>query len=926
MLSELEAGGLHPGCQLGAGFDKFWMLVQYLETPCTQYLVGLLNQLQLVTAKRSKTKMPPMIPLQSLLNTIQFVGLFFKFKNSKKITELVDSVLATPAVHQRGLQQALKPLKLAMSKSEEDHAALLKMLVNWISVQHAPDEFKKMTDFVGYPTLDPNSWRWGEYSFIFVFLKEAAEAKSENVEIIVEDTIFKRVAALPQVMKMNPKVAENSLMAYVHFLSSLTHLFGGLRTQQLCQTIHNFQQFYFWPNPLGNIVEKFLVKLEKEVMSPQYNLCELFQKESSCVRFKEFGAVTTTRPVVYHIMDTKCSEADIFVHVLNMQMDDGKQRNRNRLKTGDVGARNIALLLLNIINNDVPLSRDKITDFMKLSQDTVKEMYSEVMSLFENLYAAALGVPQKKQTTESKEEVAEPAEVEEEKEEENMINIMGSSSAKRDLPPLLTPQDAKRKRTEIYTTIVQSWKERAHQGDEDELIGALFSEDEKMEAFSEELIVIPDICHKAIKKPIIYTITSAEQRRLAREEGLHPPETEYYETLKGVIENNLAGANRENKLTFKVALSGGDEVMHAFLCALVRLKDANVHLSESVNFKFYVIPVVKDNRLACYIARHDSWYYRNIYAPFSSDIFVLPWIALHGNSMSPGGRGKKQKNQLHGDRLKKYYQGLLDNYMRHAEQTLNVKVWNAKVYETTPEWDLLGVDVKESKEKASLDAGFASPAIGAEPSQVIPFFQRLEIGFTAEFARYIESEGAAYGAGNNSESDLISSAAKSQQVDMKKIEERYLREKKYQPPEVKVRISRVGLDGKVSDVIHEHSYMSFHQFILSNVPSTSETRTFPPNPTDPWLEMYVRTSAGSTTQKSILNQESRHHICRMELSVKNEENRFSVLIDGVLFPPANSVVDKTPLGYQTIVIERLVDAKGNGFDLPIQTFYPIDVY
>mmetsp|Transcript_4032 Transcript_4032/g.6374 ORF Transcript_4032/g.6374 Transcript_4032/m.6374 type:complete len:330 (-) Transcript_4032:2319-3308(-) len=287
-VDEGEAGGLHPGCQLGPGFDKFWMLVEHLENPCTQYLEGLLQQLQHVTAKKSKIKMPPSIPITSLLNTIQYIALFYNFKSSKKVGELVkeifDNVKGT--YDYRGVSQALKPLQLRMAGKKDDHENLLKLLVNWISVQESPDEFNRMTDFVGYPTLNPNSPCYGEYSFLYVFLKEQAESSTENLRIIVTDTV-KRICALPQVMRINPKVASNFLLAYVHLLNSLSSLFGPLGTQQLCEVIHNLQQFYFWPTPMGNYVEDLLVRMEKEVMFPMCSLWESFQLEANSARSRE---------------------------------------------------------------------------------------------------------------------------------------------------------------------------------------------------------------------------------------------------------------------------------------------------------------------------------------------------------------------------------------------------------------------------------------------------------------------------------------------------------------------------------------------------------------------------------------------------------------------------------------------------------------
>eukprot|EP00954_Amorphochlora_amoebiformis_P011731 916521-Amorphochlora_amoeboformis.AAC.1 len=85
----------NPGVQLGPGFDKFWMLIEHEKTQCRQYLEGLLTQLTNVFAKRSKVKMPPQITVESLINTIQFVGLFYTFTPSNKMKTCMSAIIET---------------------------------------------------------------------------------------------------------------------------------------------------------------------------------------------------------------------------------------------------------------------------------------------------------------------------------------------------------------------------------------------------------------------------------------------------------------------------------------------------------------------------------------------------------------------------------------------------------------------------------------------------------------------------------------------------------------------------------------------------------------------------------------------------------------------------------------------------------------
>eukprot|EP00466_Bigelowiella_natans_P007974 jgi/Bigna1/91202/estExt_fgenesh1_pg.C_920060 len=810
-VDEGEAGGLHPGCQLGPD----------------------------VTAKKSKIKMPPSIPITSLLNTIQYIALFYNFKSSKKVGELVkeifDNVKGT--YDYRGVSQALKPLQLRMAGKKDDHENLLKLLVNWISVQESPDEFNRMTDFVGYPTLNPNSPCYGEYSFLYVFLKEQAESSTENLRIIATDTV-KRICALPQVMRINPKVASNFLLAYVHLLNSLSSLFGPLGTQQLCEfmqcqkVIHNLQQFYFWPTPMGNYVEDLLVRMEKEVMFPMCSLWESFQLEANSARSREKSAkFAESESIVYHIMDEVCSASKVFSHICEIKQEDGKYNHRNRYKTSEISTRALALLILHTINRDIEVTRKDIDNFLNLSEDYVRKISEEILQFGRDMYKKALDTKESKTLG------------------QNYLNNYSN-----DVQDLYNIVDKKK------------------------------------------MLSLPSLCHKALRQKLNYEFLTEEQRKFSMETEVLPPQTEFNVPLRSIITGHTKETGKKNKTVLRLMLSGGDEVMHSFLCAYVTLKTSDkTDLMKKVDIKIYVTPVKAENSIACFIARHDSWYYRNVYTPLSNDLFLLPWVRLHGNAGS-GMRG--MESQLHGTRMKEYYLGLLENYIRHANCTLKINVWNAKLYVSKPDWDHKA-DSKEALKRITI-VGETSSAINAEPTHVIPFFHRLEIGYAAELAKYMASEGVSY----KPNCDPDSRGA----LEMKKLEEKFIREKKFQPVEVQIRIARVGLGGKVIDVIHEQKYIAFHTLVLSNVPSTADNKSFPPNPEDPWLEMYARTASSSSAKKSLLDKEPHQHVCRLELRVKNDD-QFSVLVDGVLFPKkSESTKSKTSgLGYRTIVVERLVE-------------------
>ncbi|GAB5372319.1 hypothetical protein AAMO2058_001655100 [Amorphochlora amoebiformis] len=882
----------NPGVQLGPGFDKFWMLIEHEKTQCRQYLEGLLTQLTNVFAKRSKVKMPPQITVESLINTIQFVGLFYTFTPSNKMKTCMSAIIET---FSRGPElNALKAIshRLAALEDPKQNEVLIKHFVRGLSVQQSPEVFNKMTHFIGFPTVNLAIAPRTENSFIYVFLREAANDKAKLKTII--DAAVKGILALPQFMQLNARVAEVALLAHMQLFRSLSPIMGNARANQLCNIIYDLQQFFFWPKPFGSITRTILTEMEKEVMCPGEGLREGLRYEARCARSKEGSSkFSDVDPVVYHIVNAKSSNADSLLHILQMAKEEGKGRNRNRLKIGEQSIGALARLILHTVNREVSVSKEDIDAFLFMTDAAVRRTIKEIDQMSESLYKSA---------------------IEGEKKVESKVIIEGERV-------YLTPQEATKRRIAFYTNMKKEWKENADNlEDDDQSISRFFPDVEVLYELQEAEFPfsLPPLRHKALRFNVQYTLSSREARRLARETMVLPPETDWYETLRLLVDGHLCGATPEKKVTIRMVMACCDFTMHAFLCAYVRLILHDYKLAKCVEFKMYIVPIDRGNHIAAFLSRHDGWYYKNIYAPFSSKQFLLPWVQLqpesHEQKSRPRGssRHKAQNkssgaggalNELTGKRMRKYYECLLENYVRSAKEQLRVKIFMAKMYDGKPEWDHKA-DSKEIFLKAKA-ANQATEAITAEADQVVPFLQRLEIGYFAELKRYIELE------------------TRGGRYDVRKLEEKFIREKKFTVPEILIRAVTVGLDGKVLGVISEHSYLGFNRLSLANVPWHGENKDLPPNPQDPWLELTAEI-ATSSTKKSVFHSEPHQHVCRVEISSKGDE-RFSILIDGALFPPYSSNPDKSKLGYRTLVIERLVDAKKTGVDFPIQTFYPTGI-
>eukprot|EP00470_Lotharella_oceanica_P006305 CAMPEP_0170177036 /NCGR_PEP_ID=MMETSP0040_2-20121228/9772_1 /TAXON_ID=641309 /ORGANISM="Lotharella oceanica, Strain CCMP622" /LENGTH=288 /DNA_ID=CAMNT_0010419533 /DNA_START=326 /DNA_END=1192 /DNA_ORIENTATION=+ len=286
--------------------------------------------------------------------------------------------------------------------------------------------------------------------------------------------------------------------------------------------------------------------------------------------------------------------------------------------------------------------------------------------------------------------------------------------------------------------------------------------------------------------------------------------------------------------------------------------------------------------------------------------------------------------------MSRFFLNLIDNYIHEARQTFNITLWKCDVYDTSPHWDQKA-DKQDRKRSRHGPSGISTPyAIKDEPSQTFPFFQRLEIGYGAEMARYCQTEEARMRKQMrflSRKHQLSTQEAKqlwhlrselrpeNEESRRKNLEAKFAKERA-QTPEVKVRFVKVGLDGKAVKILHEPQYMAFSQLTLTNVPVHNDKDTFPPNPEDSWLELYAKAAPSYSSRKNVLNAEPTQHVSRVEISVRGTD-RFSVLVDGQLFPQGGGSSRNGSVGYRSLVVDKLCNTNEEQLKFPVRTFFPI---
>ncbi|GAB5363773.1 hypothetical protein AAMO2058_000911900 [Amorphochlora amoebiformis] len=871
-------------------FAAFWSYQHEDEHSCRELLEQYLIKLyEIAHGKRSSS---PGVSIGSVVNTIQFLVFFFGFKTRPKdnIDRLRESILEAINKKRNDSKSDIASLKTKIIQtlnfldmcSQAKNGSLepgtkLRRFSNACASHGKTEELQRLRNFAAYPTLDPSVILPGDHCFFYRVMKHECGKKSSALQFVVEN-IIKRMCAIPQLVKMNPKMAEMALLSYIHMISGVMSLGPRLTSETILELIQTMYQFFFWPHPIGSIAEALLLRLEREYILPGYTIREALSLEGACARVKACsGPVNQRESLVFHITDVTCPQTLTFCHIMRLNEKEEKSKGGPRLKVGQLSSQVKLAMIVSVMSADVKLSKGELAKLAKVNSDDLKSVLDECNKVVEAL--------------------------------------------EQKLSKGMKPADVIQIRTERLTAIKDKWSKLALKTEDNEEPVCLDMKEVDLASIIDGSLSLPQLSHEAIQDDLTYTLITPEQRKLTYEKFLLPPEPIMYESLVDKVKKTMYGLSPGKKLTIRMALMGGDKLMHSFLCAYIRLLFSDKKI-ENLRFQMFVIPTSL-NRLSAYIARQDSWYKNHIYTPFWSKHFLLPWthIDAYEKDVDPLDEPLEMSN---------FFLDLVNSYVREAKQTLNLKVWKCNVFENSATWELKS-DKRDSKRKGVVSSEMlVQSAISEEATQVLPFFQRLEIGYRVELLRYCETEELKL----KNQVKKLSRRQLNQQEQNEymmlraelRLENKAIRWKKYETlfakerttlPEIKLRFVNADLEGKPIKVVCDAKHMVFTQLVLSNVPHYGDDG-FPSDPEKPWLELYSKAAPSHSTKKSTLNAEPCQHVSRVELTVRGNE-KFSVLVDGRLFPkPGDS-----GKGYKSLVVEKMMDPDSSKqLVFPVQTFFP----
>lgn len=386
----------------------------------------------------------------------------------------------------------------------------------------------------------------------------------------------------------------------------------------------------------------------------------------------------------------------------------------------------------------------------------------------------------------------------------------------------------------------------------------------------------------------------------------------------------------------RIVSMGDNAALHRVLVCYVALRHHHPQLFAEIELRIYIVPLGKSNDLCRFVAAHDDWYRREIFAPFSADSALMP--RLQPGTEATAAIGAKQAaatagiSSKMGGGTKKTNTSFASNAGGVRAPSLPVQ-WNP----ATIQPQLLQSYVRGAQEKLMVNVYqcecWRPDNRGDEADCVVPFVSRLEVGLETNIRQFQEEHPDT--AANGWE-DVVKDKAF-----MKKINAGM-------SPQIEMSVVPVSICGKpkISTRSEACQYAAVAFVNITNdgsdgndgggVGEEDESAPIRPHivssPVEPWLHCAVIRSKPAlmdvmrkaAKKKKDLGQISDYLTSAEDLELQRIQSAtlatteaarsFHVMIDGQIFGPFNRIrVSQAPVpGNESLHLK-----------FPIQTFFPI---
>jgi len=890
-------------------FHSFWSGGATEAPEATKFLEEVLKQL---IKGLEKNKEPP-IPLDSLLNTVAFITTSLRFNHSEGVKKQLKSWSDKMARDHPAANEIIRTLSAKMDPASPD-PDLIAPLILGASRLISMKELPKLNDVVAFPTLlDDGELGGCEYANFYAQLQKLC--KQDGKLALVLTDLLTKLLTLSQQMKMNPKLAETTLLALLHLYKFLLAQGPATDSLLLRRTSQAMVQFYLWPQPLGSLTMHVLNMMKAEVLAPG-SICHQRLLDEGKVAIEETAASSDRRNGVYYFTEKDAANTLRIMTILQSEVyvpEKGRHRVRGRSDnkgTTLLTPKQQLAVVMTALKTDGLLEKEELKACTDLSAESVATLYNKYVDSVAELKDMETAAPQRKQAlsalrVELKALAGKGAEG----------KAVPLSTPPLYLPPLL-PLAHKELRTELHYEILTATEMR--------MMCIKSTQFPTTPAYGLLEALLSRFSSQSTAPAAGIAASSAMTlRRVASQQDL-PSEDD---AMNGVVLPLPAASELDTEV--RVVVAGGDALLHQMLCAYLLLRQSRNEYFSGIRLKLFLSPLEK-NELAAFLARHDSWYNRHIYAPMRANNVLTPWPLPFDHEP------KKQDYEAYP--ASDFVANLHEQYVREAQHTYPVNVYMLQGWKE---------DGKESKSNsgptvpstptsasasssASPTATAASsmtlaatttnstPAVNAPMpmcDEMIPFVGRVEIGqavAVAEWRAKNEAKQTESPTSANGANGANGGAALEKKVDDVLKEKTFM----FNPPELTIKFVRMDLGGNQSESGCDEG-LEYNTIDIANVPRKGDG-CFMANPAAPFLEMNATLhpkALNRPTKMPILVTEPKQHVYSVDISCTAPNASFTVLCDGQKFGPYHHVRISP-------VLEK--DTKAH-VTFPIQTFFPVEI-
>lgn len=622
-------------------------------------------------AEEQDTKYETPSLVEGAVNSIHFIRFFVKFGDKGgRITRSLRAFVGEDAefkitANVPYVKECIKNLQNHQQKQGGGDLDAIGLSILQASQLHSPTGFKKLADVVGYPTLDDADLATDEVSFCFLMQHLKRLAADETNRVTILDNTVNKTSSLPQQMKMHPVVAETTLLALLHMLRSFMAMGPVTDREFLKRIMPRIQQFYLWPCPYGNVAREILQILHNEIMSPGFTMRQQLLRESVCGEFKQHSKDGVVNRALWYVLDKNDADALAFSRAmgLSVRKEEEKQRRGSYTERGNtttVAAATLApttqaMILLNAMFVDLRAGAPEASMLSLVSEQQLHGIYQKFEEMNGHLY--------------------------------KMHN----------------PDQAAQWRAQALNAIRGELHRQASAAQQ---AGTTTDRVVLPKQLSPPFVpAMNAITHISAETKISFQCHYKDEVRLMCLDYPPYPCTMVADELESVL-STYASAPKPCEV--RLVVGGGDKTLLAFLCSFLRIVQDNPEWLVGLVIKVGLLPWGK-NHVSAFLARHDSWYRRHIFAPFRAPLFFLPWLRATGEGTSK----HKADDEVTGPGL--FYRKVVTSYMREANQVCNISVWKVEGW-----FENETISSPKATEKDKL--------FDAMPDNSIPFMQRLEIG------------------------------------------------------------------------------------------------------------------------------------------------------------------------------------------------------